>query len=60
MKCDELNKAANMTIRQFAAIMLRVPVTGEPWLDEMIVSSRNLGGGPVENHTLNIPLDYTS
>ncbi len=30
-----------MTLRQYAAIKLRVPDSGTDWLDEMIVKSRN-------------------
>ena len=30
-----------MTLRQYAAIKLRVPDSGLPWLDDMIVKSRN-------------------
>ena len=30
-----------MTLRQYAAIRLRVPDSGTDWLDEMIVKSRN-------------------
>jgi len=30
-----------MTLRQYAAIKLRVPESGLPWLDDMIAKSRN-------------------
>jgi hypothetical protein len=30
-----------MTLRQYAAIKLRVPDSGTDWLDDMIVKSRN-------------------
>jgi hypothetical protein len=34
---DSLHKG--MTLRQYAAIKLRVPESGEPWLDDMIRKS---------------------
>jgi len=36
----ELGSANGMTLRQYAAIKLRVPQSGTDWLDEMIVESR--------------------
>ena len=29
-----------MTLRQYAAVILRVPDSGTPWLDKMILKSR--------------------
>lgn len=33
-----------LTAREYAAIALRVPESGSPWLDEMITKSRELDG----------------
>ena len=33
--------SSGMTLRQYAAINLRVPDSGLPWLDKMIVQSRS-------------------
>jgi hypothetical protein len=36
-----LSDEPGMTLRQYAAIKLCVPDSGLPWLDDMIVKSRN-------------------
>lgn len=41
MSATMYQSASNLTMRQYAAIELRVPDSGEEWLDEMIrVSNR--------------------
>jgi len=38
-----------MSLREYAAIQLRVPWSGIDWLDEMIIESRNLDEGGENN-----------
>lgn len=37
---EEWRSSSGMSLRQYAAIKLRVPDSGLPWLDEMIEKSR--------------------
>lgn len=38
----DLQAQSGMTLRQYAAIHLRVPLSGEPWLDEMIREAQRM------------------
>jgi hypothetical protein len=40
---DEMNYSKGMTLRQYAAIHLKVPNSGTDWLDEMIKKSAQYG-----------------
>jgi hypothetical protein len=48
----ECTHSEGMTLRQYAAIHLKVPDSGEDWLDEMILESRRLdfAGQAMQSH----------